>query len=118
MVSRCMAHTAMGGACSAQPVRNDGYCYWHSPATASEREEARRRGGTNRSNRTRAKKAAAGMDSGEIDQLLGEVLTGVLTGRFSPGAANAAATVAKALIMVREAGAIERIEARLAELES
>ena len=57
------------------------------------------------------------MDREEIDVLLGAVLKGVLTDRFTPGQANAAATVAKAIMTVRESGALERIQERLDELE-
>lgn len=117
MLSRCKGQNADGKGCSAQPVRADGFCYWHSPATADERAEGRRRGGQNRSNRARAKKAAAGMTLDDIDVLLGVTLKGTLTGRFTPGQATAAATVAKAMMAIREAATLDDLMRRLDDLE-
>jgi hypothetical protein len=65
----------------------------------------------------RAKKAAAGMGVDDIDAILAVVLKGVLTDRFTPGQANAVAAVAKVMMSVREAGAVERLEERLNDLE-
>lgn len=117
MVNECMGRNANGHACSAQPVRPSGYCYWHDPQTAQERAEGRRRGGKNRSNRARAQKATDGMDLHEIDLLLGVAFKKAILGTISPGAATAAATVARAMLAVREHGTLERIEERLADLE-
>jgi hypothetical protein len=58
------------------------------------------------------------MDREEIDLLLGVVLQGVLVGSFTPGQATAAATVAKAMLAVREAGALEALQAQVAELRA
>ena len=62
MVRRCAAKTVSGSPCSATPVRPSGYCYWHDPDLAAERDEARRRGGRARSNQARARKQLAGDD--------------------------------------------------------
>lgn len=119
MVSQCLGRTATGEPCSAQPVRPDGYCYWHSPATAQEREAARRRGGQNRSNRARAAKQlpAGSMTPDEVLACLGNSIKGVLAGEIEPGVANSVANLSRAFVAVREASALERIEERLADLE-
>ncbi len=117
---RCRATTAAGSPCSAQPVREDGYCYWHSPAIAGEREEARRRGGRGKSNRARAAKQlpAGVMTTDELRGLLGLTLKGVIAGRVEPGVGNAAANLARSIVAVAEAGAVEDLQRRLDELEA
>ena len=119
MVSRCAGRNTAGDPCEAQPVRPDGYCWWHSPAAAAEREEARRRGGHNRSNKQRAKRQlpAEPMTADELHAWLGIVFKRVIVGQVEPNVATAAASVAKAMVAVAEAGAVERLEERLAELE-
>lgn len=116
-VSQCKGQNTAGAPCSAQPVRADGYCYWHSPATVEERVEARRRGGFNKSNRARAAKAAEGMSLAEIDRLLAVALKGTLTGRLTPGQGTAAAAIARAMVTVREASTIEDLTQRMDALE-
>src|SRR5829696_5803806 len=108
MVVRCKAHAAAGAPCAAQPVRDDGYCYWHSPSTASERAEARRRGGQNRSNAARAKKElpAGVMTNDELRGLVGLTMKGVLSGRIEPGVARAVFDGARTYTTVEEAGAV------------
>jgi len=95
MVRRCKATTVAGPPCSAQPVRADGYCWWHSPALANERDEARRRGGSARSNRARAKKQLPAVE---------------------PGVGSSVASLARAYVAVTEAGAVETLEREVAEL--
>jgi hypothetical protein len=99
-------------------VRPDGWCYWHSPSTAQDRAEARRRGGQNRSNRVRAKK---GLPDGALtlDQLrgvLGLTIQDVREGRVEPGVGSSVASLARAYVAVNEAGAVEALERDVAEL--
>lgn len=117
MVRRCKAKTVAGSPCSAMPVRADGYCYWHSPALKTERDEARRRGGTARSNESRARKRLpkAVMTAGEIQGLVGQVLRGVVAGDVEPAIGNCVANLARSLVTVREA---TELEERIAELEA
>jgi hypothetical protein len=116
MVVRCKAQTTNGTPCSAQPIRDDGYCYWHSPATANERVDARRRGGKAKSNASRAKRQmeSAAMTPNEIQGFVAVALRGVMVGSITPGIANAVASLARAAVAVREATELEQ---RLAELE-
>jgi hypothetical protein len=113
MVERCTAINKDGTPCSAQAARGT-LCRWHDPALANERAAWRAKGGANKSNKARAKKAAEGMELSELQGLLSLVLRGVITGRFTPGQATAAAALARAMVTIREAG---EIEARLSQLE-
>lgn len=123
MVSRnptaCQAITAAGSPCSAQPVLPSGWCYWHDPALAVEREAARRRGGAHKSNQARARRRLPDgiLSVDEVRGLLGKALKDVLTGQLDAGPANAAAAIARSLLAANEAAAVERLEVRLAELE-
>jgi hypothetical protein len=113
MVDRCTATNKDGSPCSAQAVRGT-LCRWHDPALAAERAAWRAKGGANKSNKARARKAAEGVSPPELQGLLSLVLRGVIAGRFTPGQATAAAALARAIVSVREATVIEE---RLAELE-
>ena len=118
MDSRCRAVNAAGSPCSAQPVRADGYCYWHSPALEAARAESRRRGGRQRSNQARAKRSlpAGVMTPLEVQGVLALALRDVLAGRIEPGVANAAANLGRALVAVREATTLAEELAELREL--
>ncbi len=115
MATPCLGTNQAGGVCSAAPGP-DGYCQWHSPANAEARAEWRKKGGSNRSNRARAKKqlADAGMTAGEVGGVLSGVLRDVVAGRLEPGVATAAATVARALVEVRK---VSDLEQEVADLE-
>ncbi len=111
----CKATTAAGSACSAQPVRPDGFCYWHSPALATERDAARRRGGEHRSNRLRAAKAMpAALTSDDLLATLSEAIRRVEAGELVPGVVNAMANLARVINVIRETSEIEQ---RIRELE-
>ena len=115
MVSRCAATTSAGHPCQSQPVRPSGYCYWHDPAVADERDRKRREGGAHRSNRERAKRQlpAEPLSAEEIRSHLGVVFTGVIVGRVEPGVGTAAATIARALLDVAK---VAEIEGQVAEV--
>ena len=108
MATGCMGANKDGGACSAVPG-SDGYCMWHSPANAATREEWRKKGGAQRSNRARAKKQLidAGMTASEVGGLLSSVLRGVVSGKVEPGVGNACANIARALVEVRKVADLE-----------
>ena len=119
MVRHCKATTVSGSPCSAAPVRDDGFCFWHSPAIAAEREAARRRGGAARSNRARAKKTlpAGILTTDELRGVLGITIARVLSGAVEPGVGSSVASLARAYLAVTEAGAVEELTRRLDELE-
>jgi len=76
-----------------------------------------RKGGLAKRNTIRARKkyAEGALDSDQILGLVGTTLVGVLSGRISPGVANAVAALARTSIVVREA---VEVEERLAALEA
>ena len=52
MVGRACSHLmASGRTCRATPLRDEPFCFWHSPETAEEAAEARRIGGIHRRKR-------------------------------------------------------------------
>lgn len=113
----CTAIAKNGNPCGATVVADD-MCAWHAPSWADRRQEWSRKGGQSRSNQARAKAAIPeAMTSAELAGWLTVVFRKVVTGSLSPGAANAAATVAKAILAANEAGALEQLAERVAELE-
>ena len=118
MVRRCAAKTVSGSPCSATPVRPSGYCYWHDPALSADREAARRRGGSARSNAARAKKElpAGVLSSDQLRGVLGLTIAKVLNGAVEPGVGSSVASLARAYVAVTEAGAVETLQAQVDEL--
>ena len=82
---RCAATNRDGSPCSAH-VWSGGHCRWHAPELKEQRREWSRKGGRQRSNRARAKRALPEglMSPDELRGLLGSVLKGVLVGRWLP----------------------------------
>jgi hypothetical protein len=117
MEQMCIATTKEGRPCSAGPVRPSGYCYWHDPALLDQRLTDRQRGGAARSNVARARKqiADAVLTPADLQGLLGDTLRAVIAGTLEPGVGNAAANIARAIVIVTEAGTLE---ARLVALEA
>ena len=115
MDAQCKGITISGDPCGAT-LYGDGYCYWHHPDLEAERKAARAAGGKAKANSVRAKKRilAAGMDLSEVDASLCKALVDVLNGSLEPGIGTAAATIARAITSVRQAGELEE---RVAELE-
>ena len=109
-----MGHNKDGTPCNAQ-VWRDGKCRWHHPDLAEQRTEERRRGGQNRSNAARARKAITSdlRDMGDVKSRLMTALEKVESGDLEPGQGNAMANLARAIATV--AGVAE-FEGQLAEL--
>ena len=111
MHSQCMGTNKDGSPCGAQPLPS-GWCRWHDPALTTERANWRARGGERRSNASRAS-AALPRDLADVrDKLLG-ALSKLETGELEPRTAQAMASVARALVALQEAGALERATAAL-----
>jgi hypothetical protein len=116
-VEKCQSIAKSGNPCGATVVA-DGLCAWHAPSWADRRRQWSAEGGRKRANRERAKAAIPdAMTTAEVSGWLGVVFRQVITGKTEPGVASAAAAVARAMIAVNEAGAVERLEARIGELE-
>ena len=115
MDSKCKAPNRTGKPCSATHFK-DGYCRWHHPSLAAQRQAERAAGGQARSNRARARKRLtdAVLSIDDLDALLCSALVQVAGGRLEPGVGSAMATLAKTVVAIRTAGELER---RLEELE-
>lgn len=92
---------------------------WHDPSLAAERDGWRRRGGENRSSVARARKQLTGdiRDLADVKARLMLALSKVEAGELEAGAANAMAALARAVVTVSEAAAIEDLSARMDALE-
>ena len=119
MDGKCSATTKSGAPCSAQ-VWRDQLCRWHHPALEAKRIEGRRKGGQNKGARIRAAKRLPDdvLSTDQLRGVLGKTLKDVISGELEPAVGNAAATIARALIAVSEAAAIEELTRRLDELEA
>jgi hypothetical protein len=116
MAEQCQAKARSGKPCSAQVV--DGrYCAWHSsaPEWIEKRKQWSAKGGAQRSNKSRARKALPdALTPAELVAVLSAAITGVLAGRIQPGPVNAAANAARAIAVLREASELEQ---RISALE-
>jgi len=115
MVEKCAAITRGGRPCPSPPLAGSAWCWTHDPNAAGARVEASRKGGRARSNAERAKKQIpAAMGADELAGWLSVLFKGVVGGRIEPKVGTAAATIARALLEVRNQ---TEIEERLAALE-
>lgn len=110
----CAAIRRDGAACQSAVLAGGGWCYTHDPNRANERTEARRRGGQHRSNLARARVAVPERLVPIIAKL--EVaFDAAVAGALDPRTALAVAALARALVIVVQAG---DVEVRLRRLES
>lgn len=116
MLETCKATNKDGTPCSADVAR-DGYCVWHAPGLAEQRQVWRAKGGAHRSNKARARKALPdGLKTmQEIQAILCITLTGVLGGRIEPGVGNSVANIARA---IKDVAGVGELEERIADLEA
>lgn len=114
---RCTASNKDGSPCSATPRAESGFCPWHDPSLATERQGWKVNAGRAKSTRNRARKKvlSAAMGLHEIDAALCRALLDVLDGALEPNIATAAATVARTVSTIRTAS---ELEARLRALEA
>jgi len=115
MDKRCKEANRSGKPCGALHFR-DGYCRWHHPDLAAQRQMERAAGGQSRSNRARARKQLQDsvMSITDLDGMLCRALVQVAAGRMEPNVGSAMAGIAKTVVGIRTAGEIEK---RLEELE-
>jgi len=109
----CLETRRDGTPCTAQVVGGGSRCWAHDPALAAKRAETRRRGGQNRANRVRLAKIMP-LRLVPVWEQLEQALAAVLAGDLNPKQASAAASVARALVAVQQAGEVEE---RLRKLE-
>lgn len=116
MQAKCSGVKRDGTPCSAPTMGGSGFCVSHDPARVVQIAEWRRQGGAAKSNRARARKtiAAAALSTADLDAVLCNVLAKVVNGKLEANIGTAAATIAKAILAVREAG---QLTDRLADVE-
>ena len=110
---RCRGTTKDGTACRARPLPGDEWCPNHAPDHAEWRAERNRRGGRNKSNAARAKRAMPADLAGVGDMLL-RAMHAVEAGTMEPAQGNTLANLARSYVAVTEYGEwaqrIERLE--------
>jgi len=116
MADRCLGQTKDGTSCAAKPLPGSDRCPWHDPAWADRRQEWSKKGGRAKSNARRAKKSLPAdiMTDDELLSWLGVAFRAVIGGKMQPNVGTAAASIAKAMVIVRQSS---ELEARLLELE-
>jgi hypothetical protein len=116
MAARCSAIARSGARCSSPVLPDSAYCFVHCPSAADRRREASKKGGRNRANKARAAALIPqAMSAEDLAGWLSHLFKEVMSGRIEPRVGTAAATIAKALMDVRQAGEVEE---RLAALEA
>jgi hypothetical protein len=114
VANQCQASNQAGKPCSAQHWW-DCWCRWHHPELAEERRAWSAKGGHGKSNRECARKSFGDVLSPtDLQGLLSVAIKSTLGGRLEPGRANAVASLARALVGIRESA---ELEARLCEVE-
>ncbi len=113
---RCAATRADGTPCRAHALPGRSCCWAHDQDQQERAAEARRRGGQNRGNLARIRKATPDALKEAQDRLI-EALRAVQTGDMDPRIGTAMATISSALVKVHEAGElavrVEELEGRL-----
>lgn len=116
-VAICRGITRAGKPCRARPLAGSTWCVNHSPdITDAQRAEWRARGGTQSSNRARARKQLPGeaMEADELNAWLGVLFRRLARGEIEPAVATAAASLGRSIV---EIGKAAEIEERVVELE-
>jgi hypothetical protein len=98
-VGTCRGTTKDGKPCSAQARPGSAWCPWHDPELVERRVEWSRQGGKNSSNKARARKRLpeGALSIGEVNAVMGKVLTDLIGGEMEPGVATAASNVARTI---------------------
>ncbi len=116
MDGKCSATNKDGSPCSGPALPGRAFCWSHDPQLEERRRAGRVRGGTNRANAARAKKAAADvMTLTELRGRLCVVFDEVASGELDKGVGVALASIAKAIASIAQ---VSDLEERLAALEA
>lgn len=111
---RCTGQRKDGTPCGATVMGTGSLCYAHDPARATERDEARRKGGANSATRARLDRLVPATLRPMIGSLL-EALDEVHAGTLDPRQASAMASLAGAITKAYGVGVLEE---RLTALET
>lgn len=114
----CQALTKKGEACQAPALAGDAFCFWHSPAQAKARAEARSKGG-----RARHERKVSGVDAppprvkgiADLLPLVNRALTDLYCLENSIARARCVAQLAGVLVKVLE---LSEVAERLAAVEA
>jgi hypothetical protein len=116
---RCTSTTVSGVRCSAACQSGSPFCFFHDPAKADERGEARRAGGRQRSRPAAVLNTETPARSirsvADVTGLLSETIHQVRTGALDPKVANCVGYLSGILLKALEVG---QIEERLAAIEA
>jgi hypothetical protein len=123
---KCAHKKANGEHCRANALTDDRFCFFHSPAKAQERRQARSAGGVSRSQKravlppdTEARRLQGPTD---VCDLLGDTINQVRCGQIDPRIATAVGYLAGTLLRGMEHGHLDdrltRIEAKLGIVDS
>jgi len=112
-MTQCSATRANGEPCKARALPDRPMCWAHSPDHQAMANEARRKGGTNRSNLNRAS-ARMPRDMKALGERILQAFDRVETGDEDPSRAHAMARLVAAFVQLHQVG---ELEGRLAELE-
>jgi hypothetical protein len=110
---RCAGQRKDGTPCGAAVMGAGTLCYAHDPARATERDQARRKGGTNSATRARLDRLVPATLRPMIGSLL-DALDEVHAGTLDPRQASAMASLAGAITKAYGVGVLEE---RLTALE-
>ena len=110
--NRCEAVRKDGGCCNAAVLPDSQFCWAHDPARAEQRAEARRKGGHNSAKVVRLRGLAPPRLVPIFDQLE-RALVEVHDSELDPKAAQAMASLARALATLLQAGELEERVRRL-----
>src|SRR5215216_4560839 len=109
----CAAPRKDGKPCTITVLVDGRYCFGHSPERAAQRDEARRRGGRNRSTTARLRALLPPRLAPVFDRLE-TALAETHAGELDPKQAQAMASLARALVALVVSGELEE---RLRKLE-
>ena len=113
-MSLCETIRSNGERCRAQALPDRPGCWAHDPGSREKADEARRRGGVNRSNLARASRRMP-RDMKDLSGRILEAFDQVATGELPPDRAHAMARLASVYVQLHQAGEVER---RLEALEA
>jgi len=112
-MSLCETIRSNGERCRAQALPDRVGCWAHDPGSREKADEARRRGGANRSNVARASRRMP-RDMKALSRRILEAFEEVSAGELAPDRAHAMARLAAVYVQLHQLG---ELEGRLAELE-
>ncbi len=113
-MNQCAAVRPGGQRCRAQALPGRALCFAHDPENRERASEARRKGGHNSANLTRAaRRIPRGMQ--DVARRILEAFDRVESGELPPDRAHAMARLAAVYVQIHDAG---EVQARIEELEA